>query len=231
MICSRETCPHNQYEIRRHFRTTAQARELAVKEIVRIENPVPLRVGYPETKEELEAMFRLRTEVYTKHGYIRAGQDDKDKYDLDNKCVHIIAQINGKLVGTVRGVIDNPLPIEVYFDFEVPKEIASIPPNKRGEISRLIGVGKGMNHLVSLGLIKALIEFARENDILGGYASLMGGFVQTLLSMGIPIHPIGFAGLKYDKGLLHNYFHKGDAAVPIYYFRDEAAEFMEKMKL
>jgi len=204
-----------------------------MKEIVRIENPTPLRVGYPDSDEELEAMFRLRTEVYTKHGYIRAGQDDKDKYDLDNKCVHIIAQINGKLVGTVRGVIDNPLPIEVYFDFEVPKEIASIPPNKRGEISRLISTGRGLNHLVSLALIKGIIEFAKENDFRGGYSFVQTYLVRILNSIGFPIHIIEPYALKNIEGPLYDYIYKseGEELQLIYYLRDESAEFMEKMGL
>lgn len=201
-----------------------------MKEIIKAVGRTPLKVGYPETKEELDAMFRLRADVYKQEGYITT-EDDIDQYDLDNKCVYFITKLDEKLVGTVRGVIDDPLPTELYFDFEEPEEMARIPRNKRGEISRLIGVAKETNHLIFLGLIKALIEFAKESDVLGGYASLMGGFVQTLLSMGIPVHPIGSAHLKYDKGLLHNYFHKGDKAVSIYYFRDEAAEFMEKMKL
>jgi len=204
-----------------------------VKEIIKSVGRTPLRVGYPETKEELDAMFRLRTEVYTKHGYIRAGQDDKDKYDLDNKCVYFIAKIDEKLVGTVRVVIDDPLPTELYFDFEEPEEMARIPRNKHGEISRLIGVEKGMDHLVSLGLIKAIIEWAKENDFPGGYSFVQSYLVEILTSIRFPIHIIEPCALKNIEGPLYDYVSKseGEELQLIYYLRDESAEFMEKMEL
>ena len=199
-----------------------------MKEIIKAVGQVSLRVGYPETDEEREAMFRLRAEVYRKEGYITT-ENDIDQYDLDNKCVYFIAKIDENLVGTVRLVIDDPLPTELYFDFEEPEEIARIPRNKRGEISRLIGIAKGMNHLVSLSLIKAIIEWAKENDFLGGYSSIFKGNFNQAFSM--LAQPISSATLKYDSELLHNYFYKGEKVLPIYYLRDEAAEFMRKMKL
>jgi len=199
-----------------------------MKEIVRIENGAPLRVGHPDTDEELEAMFRLRTEVYRRHGYITA-EDDKDEYDLDNKCVYFIAKLEEKLVGAGRVIIDDPLPTELYFDFEEPAEIARIPRNKRCEISRLVGVAKGMNHVVSLSVIKGMIEWAKGNDCRGGYSSIFKGNYDRAFAM--LAQPISSATLKYDSELLHNYFYKGEKVLPIYYLRHKAAEFMEKMKL
>ena len=202
-----------------------------MKEIINKVVPVSLTVGYPETPEEFEAMFRLRTDVYKRKGYITA-ESDKDEYDLNNKCIYFIAELNDMLVGSVRLVIDAPLPTELYFDFKEPEAITRIPRNKRGEISRLISVAKGMNHLVSLSLIKAIIKWAKENDFWGGYSFIQGYLVQILNSMGFPIHPVNPATMKYNEGLLHDYFYyKGgdEKVLPIYYLRDEAAEFMEKM--
>ena len=190
-----------------------------------------MKAGYPETKEELDAMFRLRAEAYRKEGYVTA-ESDKDKYDLENKCVYFIAKLNEKMVGTVRLVIDDPLPTELAFDFEEPEEIARIPRNKRGEISRLIVVEKGMNHLISLNLFKAMFEFGKEYDYLGGYASVKDSLVQILSAIRAPLYRISPATLKYDGSLLHGYFYEGDEeVVPVYYLRDKAAEFMEKMML
>jgi len=59
-------------------------KEGKMKEIVKKIIPVSLTVGHPDTDEELEAMFRLRTKVYTELGYITA-ERDKDEYDLENK--------------------------------------------------------------------------------------------------------------------------------------------------
>jgi len=199
-----------------------------MKEIIKAVGPVSLKVGYPETKEELDAMFRLRAEVYKKEGYITT-ENDIDEYDVEGKCVYFVAKIDEKLVGTGRLVIDDPLPTELYFDFEEPEAMARIPRNKRGEISRLIGVAKGLNHMVSLSLIKAIIEWAKENDFPGGYSSIFKGNFNQAFSM--LAHPISSATLKYDSELLHNYFYKGEKVLPIYYLRDEAAEFIEKIKL
>ena len=196
-----------------------------MKEIINKVVPVSLTVGYPETPEEFEAMFRLRTDVYKRKGYITA-ESDKDEYDLNNKCIYFIAELNDMLVGSVRLVIDAPLPTELYFDFKEPEAITRIPRNKRGEISRLISVAKGMNHLVSLSLIKAIIKWAKENDFWGGYSFIKTGLEQILSSVGVPFHPISPATLKYDESLLHDYFYKGNAVLPIYYLRDEAAEFI-----
>lgn len=203
--------------------------KVKMKEIkMKIASPIPLKVGYLETDEERKAMFQLRADVYKKEGCITT-ENDIDQYDLDNKCVYFIAKLDEKLIGTARIVIDDPLPTEVYFDFEKPEDMARIPRNKRGEVSRIVNVVKGMNHLVSLSLFQAMIDFAKENDLLAGYAILRTGFVDTLLSIGVPIHPITSATLKHSEGLLHNYLHGN--ILPIYYFRDEAAEFMGKMRL
>jgi N-acyl-L-homoserine lactone synthetase len=199
-----------------------------MKEIINKVIPVSLRVGYPETEEERNAMFQLRADVYKRKGYITA-ESDIDEYDTNNKCVYFIARINDRLVGTVRLVIDDPLPTELYFEFEKPEEIARIPRDKRGEISRLVSVARGMNHLVSLSLIEAIIKWANESDFLGGYTSIKANLEQILSSVGVPFHPISPATLKYNGDLLKDYFYKGDTVLPIYYLRDEAAEFIEKM--
>jgi len=204
-----------------------------MKEIIKTVTPVPLKVGYPETKEELDAMFRLRAEVYRREGYITDQQNGKDGYDLDNKCVYFIAKIDEKLVGTGRLVIDDPLPTEVYFDFEEPEEMSHIPRNKRGEIGRMIGVVREMNHLVLLSLVKAMMEFGKENDILGGYAFMQRYVVQFLDSMRFPIHLVEPYALKNGEGPFYDYLEKsgGSEVLPIYYLRDEGIQFMEKMKL
>jgi len=200
-----------------------------MKEIVKVASK-GLKVGYPDTDEERDAMFRLRTEVYRRDGYITA-ENDKDEYDLDNKCVYFIAKIDEKLVGAGRVIIDDPLPTEVYFDFKEPGEIARIPRNKRCEISRLVGVAKGMNHLISLSVVKAMIEWAKENDCRGGYSFVQSYLVQILSSIRFPIHIIEPCALKNIEGPLYDYVYKseGEELQLIYYLRDESAEFMEKM--
>jgi len=202
-----------------------------MKGIIKKVIPVSLEVGYPETKEELEAMFRLRAKVYTELGYITA-ENDKDEYDLKNKCAYFIAKLNEKLVGTVRVVIDDPLPIEVHFNFKEPEEMARIPRNKRGEISRLTGVVKGLNHLVSLSLIKAITEWSKENDFPGGYSFIQSYLVRILNSVGFPIHLIEPYTLKNIKGSpFYAYLNEsGSEVLPIWYLRDEAIVWFEKMK-
>ena len=201
-----------------------------MKEIIEVPSS-SLKVGHPDTEEERKAMFQLRAEVYRKEGYITA-QHDIDEYDLNNKCVYFIANIDDKLVGTVRIIIDDRLPTELYFDFKEPEEIAIIPRNKRCEIGRLIVIAKGMNHLVSLILVKAMFLFGKDNGLLGGYASMFRGFFQILCSIGMPLHQINPATPKFNGKLLHSYFYESvQEVVPLYFIRDDAIEFMERMKL
>lgn len=186
-----------------------------------------LRVGHPETAPEYQEMFQLRTEEYQRKGYIN-GEDDKDEYDLTSSVYFIAKAANGKIIGTLRLIVDNPLPTEIYFDFEEPKEIKAIPEDERAEISRLIAAAGDINHILLWNLIKAVVKFGRQNNLRSGYAFIKRGLGRIIRGLGIPIHVIRPFTLKYDEDLLKGYFYHGSQVLPIYYLREKVAEAMEK---
>lgn len=198
---------------------------------INIELPIKIFVGHPETNEELEEMFRLRSDELKKRGFIQL-PTDIDCYDLEpNKCVYFIAKCNEKIVGTVRLIIDNPLPTQIYFKFEEPKEIKEIPPEKRAEISRLIASAGKLNPIIFVALIKAMIQYGNQHDLLGGYAFIKKGLARIIRNMGIPFHPILPFEIVSERErvqqgyILPSYFDPNHV-LPIYYLRDEVAQFL-----
>jgi len=194
---------------------------------VRMPTEMVLKVGHPETEEEFEAMFRLRSKEYKRRKYITV-DSDFDEYDLGGKCVYFIAKLQEEIVGTVRLIMADPLPTELYFDFEEPLEMRMIPKGKRTELSRLIAVAGEVNYLVLWNLIKAILEFSEKNDFQGGYSFIKRGLERIIQSMGIPLHVIDSSALRYSDSLLHGYFYHGSPVKCIYYLRDEIIEAINK---
>lgn len=193
--------------------------------------------GIPDTKEELDEMFQLRYNVYKDRKYIKTNVlSDKDEYDVENKCIYFIAKIDNHIIGTVRLILDEFLPTEKdCFNFEEPLEIKKISRNQRGELSRLIVIPPQKNylprHLVMLFLIKSIINYSGENNILGGYSFVTKNLYYKIKNLGIPFHIIS----SYDQiypcdGLMHPYFsRKENPILPIYYLREEVSNYLENV--
>lgn len=193
--------------------------------------PIFIIVGEPETHQELEEMFRLRARELRRRGFIQL-PTDVDCYDLEKgKCIYFIAKCNQKIVGTARLIIDVPLPTQIYFRFEEPEEMREIPPGKRAEISRLIASAGKINPIVILALIKAFVQYGYVNNLLGGYAFIKKGLARIIRNMGIPFHPIlPFEivpeGERVKQGYILPSYFDPNQVLPIYYLRDEVAEFL-----
>ena len=98
--------------------------------------------GTPQTEEELNKMYRLRYYVYSKRGYINKEEYpekvEKDEYDNGN-AIYVVAQINDRILGTVRLIVDKFLPTEKdCFDFMEPEKLKPIKRTERAELGRLI---------------------------------------------------------------------------------------------
>lgn len=191
--------------------------------------------GIPDERDELDGMFLLRKEVYRKNGYINA-ESDKDEYDKNGKCVYFIAKIDDNIIGTVRLIIDSPLPTQKdCFDFQEPKEIKEIPRDKRGELSRLISVPYKKiylpRHLVLIFLISCVVKYSEENNILGGYSFITTKLYDKINRIKFPFHVIEEFEQKYPvDGLMYPYFSKKDNPIlPIYYKLDEIEVFLENL--
>lgn len=142
---------------------------------------VEIKVGIPDSEEELIKMFKLRYEIYSQKNYIDPDQFpdrlEKDEYDKNNKTVYFIASINDDIIGTLRIIKDYPLPTQLYFKFQEPEQIKNINKENLAEIGRLIVKPFKLTeriflprHLVMLILFKSVCDYAKEDNILGGYA-------------------------------------------------------------
>jgi len=191
--------------------------------------------GIPDTQREMENMFLLRENVYKKNNYINL-DSDKDEYDENNKSIYFIAQIKNEIIGTVRLIIDNPLPtIKDCFDFIEPIEIKEIPFNSRGELGRLISVPYKENiylprHIVLLFLLNCVCNYSRENNILGGYSFITTKLYNKIKRINIPFRAIKKFKQKYPiNGLMSPYFNKkGNPILPIYFKLEEVEKYLAK---
>lgn len=189
--------------------------------------------GLPDTKKEMEDMFRLRYEIYKDKGYIDpdAFPDglDRDQYDKENKCIYSIAKIDDTIVGTARLIRDHFLPIETLcFRFEEPEDIKKIPRDQRVEVSRLVVDSYKQGYrtprsFVLLFLLHVLCAIAKENNMLAEYAFIKNKIKLKLEKLNVPIHFIDNYTQTYPSdGILYKYFsQKEDKAVPVYFFTTE----------
>jgi len=197
--------------------------------------------GIPDNAEELNKMFSLRYDVYKNNKYfnpsIKYGPIDKDEYDLENKCFYFIAKIDGKIIGTIRAIKDNILPIESYcFKFEEPDAIKIIPRNERVELGRLVVVPPGEKqylprNIVLLFLIKSAVNFLQEKNINGGYAFVTKKLYNKLSKLKVPFCSIEkYTQIYPQSGLLYPYFNKKDNPIyPIFYLRKDLEKYFSKI--
>lgn len=189
--------------------------------------------GIPDNPAELEKMFLLRREVYKKNGYISA-PSDKDEYDENEKSVYFIAKMGDEIIGTVRLILDNPLPTQKDFSFQEPEEIKEISPMRRGELGRLISVPYKKNiylprHLVLLFLLVSVAVYSEENGILGGYSFVTTKLYDKIKKLKVPFKVVEeFEQIYPEGGILYPYFNqKNNRILPIFYKTSEIQEFLK----
>lgn len=198
-----------------------------------------IEFGIPDNNEELTKMFKLRFEIYSKNNYIDPSkypnQLEIDDYDKNNKCIYFIAKINDEIIGSTRAIIDDPLPTQLYFDFQEPDIISKIPSGKRAEVSRLIVKPYKINnkhlprHLVTLFIIKSLIDYGLKNNFLGGYSFITQSLYKKFKLLSFPIYKINNYTQKYpDDGVLYRYFNnQQNPIIPVYYVIAEINKYLD----
>lgn len=196
--------------------------------------------GIPDSHDELEKMFKLRFEIYSKKNYIDQTKFlnhlEKDEYDFNYKSIYFIAKINDQIIGTMRLIKDIILPTQIYFEFEEPPEIAKISPNNRIEIGRLISAPYTLNnkihlpkHIIMLMLFKSATDYAVKNNYLGGYAFIKSTLEKKLTKLKIPFHYIDKYVQRYpNEGILFKYFNDpNDPVLPIYFLTKEFDDYIK----
>lgn len=201
-----------------------------------------INFGIPDNPDEIEKMHRLRFNSYSYRGYIdpKLFPDgiEKDEYDKNEKCIHFIAKLNDKILGTVRLIKDEYLPTEKEcFKFGEPEEMKKIPRNQRAELGRLVIIppDKDRNiylprNLIMLFLINTLVTWGIENNILAGYAFIKEKLKIKLNKLKAPIHLIkDYTQIYPEDGIIYGYFsQEDDKAIPIYFITQEFKDFIDK---
>lgn len=194
--------------------------------------------GIPSTKKELMDMFSLRRRMYSIKGYLKEDvSSDKDEYDNRDKSDYFIAKIDNRIIGTLRLIKDDNLPMEKdCFSFKEPIAIKKFSKNQRREISRLVIIPYDKEkkqylprNIVLLFLVKSLIDFSSENNIYAGYSFVTKSLYVKLKKLKMPIHIINkYKQIYPPNGLLYPYFSKKDnPIIPIYYLKEEVEEYID----
>ncbi|MDP9342363.1 MAG: GNAT family N-acetyltransferase [Actinomycetota bacterium] len=89
-----------------------------------IERAAPIAIGLAESREEREAVYRLRYEVVVEQGWARPEEfpDGTERDGFDDGAVHVVARAGHELAGSSRVVFPVPgrrLPTEEAFDMLV----------------------------------------------------------------------------------------------------------------
>ena len=151
--------------------------------------------------EELEAIYRLRYEVYClEKAYLPANQfkDGLEKDELDDHSVSFLSMDTDdgrELLGCFRLILpsDHGFPCEHHF---VLTERTPDPENTV-EMSRLIVASKArkMWRYVLMGLSKEIYLFNRENHINYNYAVMDRPLISALQRLGLPFLIAGESAL------------------------------------
>ena len=198
--------------------------------------------GQADSPAEIALISRLRYDVYAKRGYIDPARfPDKmesDEYDRTGKCFYFMATIEGKVIGCIRVIVDDPLPTELDFRFEEPRELAAIPRSKRSELGRFIIIPPDREKgdflprgLTMLFLLDAISAFGRDHGLLGGYSFIKKSLETKLRKIKAPIGEIRGYEQRYPQdGILYRYFSQPeDPVVPMYFITDDFLRFCGKM--
>ena len=208
-------------------------------------NPIEIAFGVAETQEEKEEIYKLRYRVYVERERYITTQNipvDKleiDSYDREDKCIYFIAKVKEELVGTVRIIKMNPLPIQKnYYSFEEPEEMKKISDDKKFEIGRLISTGKYKNislprHLVMLGLFDSILIYTKDKDIEAGYGAIKEKILRKISKLSIPFREIKkykSIFIENSEDPLDNFFNNpNDPVCPIYFLRSEAEQYFSRL--
>ena len=159
-------------------------------------------VAVADTRERLEAAYRLRHQVYcVERGYEQGdGALETDRFDARAGHALLTQRSTGRVVGTVRVVAPSvygpgaDLPMQRFCS---PDVFRMLPHGSTGEISRfsiskdLRDVGCANNALLRLGLMQGILRLSVDMGLTHWCAVMEHTLLRLLRVSAIHFHPLG----------------------------------------
>lgn len=203
---------------------------------------LPIEIGVLDTEEEKKKMYQLRYKIYVeKHNYIPkeliTNGLDIDDYDKQGKCTYIIAKHNNQIIGSLRIINDDPLPIKDHYFSFIDKESSNLPAEKMIEVGRLTSLGKSdflpyfPRHLIMLGLFFITGSYLEKNKVEVLYGALKKYIFNKFVKLSFPatlIKPYTsiFDATKTNDPLKNFFNQPNDPVVPVRVLVKEGNVFM-----
>lgn len=157
-----------------------------------------------EDQEELEAIYRLRYEVYcVEKSFLPAENfpDGTEKDELDEHSVHFVAyedNCHKELMGYFRLILPNHHGFPVESHFELLEPIANHDTSV--ELSRLVvePSARSIGHHILMGLSKQVYLYNREYRVSNCYAVLENPLLRMVQRLGLPFQAVGKRGWFFN---------------------------------
>ena len=150
-------------------------------------------------------------------------------------CHYLIARCAAQMVGTVRLIHEQPLPMESYWQYDQPGDLRDVRPEEPVEVSRLIADHSGgvkiPPSLVPLGLIHCATHYTLAQGIRAAYATLQERMVRHMEGWGLPVRRLEAACYVAgrDDPLKDYYANPAEPVCPTYFLSGEVGSFYEQL--
>ena len=151
---------------------------------------------------------------------------DIDIYDKENGVIYInVFSVKlKKILGSVRIITRQNLPIlKDCFNFKEPLSIKLFAKHNIAELSRLIIMPYTKNkflprHLILIIMIKEVLQILKDKKIFFVYAFIKSKLYFKFKKIKLPFYSIKNYNMKYNDGVLKEYFNqKNDPVLPVYF--------------
>jgi N-acyl-L-homoserine lactone synthetase len=199
-----------------------------------------IQFGRPETQEEVRKMYQLRYKIYVAHKRYIPMSWCSDGLEIDQSdhagaCHYFIAQCAAQMVGTVRLIHEQPLPMEAYWQYDKPDDLREMRLDEPVEVSRLIADhSSGVSippSLIPLGLIHCATHFILAQGIRVAYATLQERMVRHMEGWGLPVRRL--EAVRYvagrDDPLKDYYANPAEPVCPTCFLSGEVSRFFDQL--
>lgn len=204
------------------------------------ERSIRVDIGVIDGNKKLISLsLEQRQRVYLARGYFSKEFEEKnydlDVFDKDGASIHIGAvHEDGRLLGSVRVIHTDPLPIENFFSFTKPTEVADISPERKCEMSRLVVERSEKDDHIPRNILMLFMAYiaqqvAKDHGCEVVYAYIKRRLVDKLSLLKAPFKEIGEFVCEYpQRGSMAPYFYgqPEDPVIPMYTTVEEGEEFL-----